>query len=196
MTFNELVEAVYAITAREDLVALTKTAVQTATIKAHTSDFYAKDIYETGVTFTDATNFQTMDMYSLIPNFRAISYFRRVSDQYDKTGVPFEIISPEELLDGYNQTRTDVAYVAGRVLETRSAVAYTYAIFGCYVLPLVTESNYSSWVAMVCPQAIIYEAARVIFKAISYDEESATFGRLVAEEYAILKMTGLANVGS
>ena len=51
MTFDELVEEVFLITARRDLVAETNSAVKAATLKAHKSDFYSKDIFETGVEF-------------------------------------------------------------------------------------------------------------------------------------------------
>ena len=49
MTFDELVAEVYLLTARGDLTAETQSAVKAATLKAHKSDFFSKDIFETGV---------------------------------------------------------------------------------------------------------------------------------------------------
>ena len=51
-TFTELCNDVYTMTKRPDLVAETKLAVKAATLKAHQSDFYPKDIYETGIQFS------------------------------------------------------------------------------------------------------------------------------------------------
>jgi hypothetical protein len=195
VTFDQLTTEVHQLTGRPDLVAQTKSAVKAATLKAHQSDYYSKDIYETGVQFEEATHRQCLDFYSLVSNFRALKYIRRVESETDEEGIFFDIITPGEVLDSYGCTRSDIAYVAGRSLEIRSSVTFSKALMGAYVLPVVTEGNYSSWVADLHPFAIIYEAARVLFKTIGFDEQASTFNALVSEEYTTLKMTGLADVG-
>jgi hypothetical protein len=195
MTFTELVAEVYNLTNRSDLSAETQAAVRAATLKAHQTDFYSKDIYETGVSWEDAEYRQQIDLISLVSNFRALKYIRRVEDQYDDKGVFFTIITPEELLDSYGFTRSDIAYVAGRSLEIRSAVEFSKVLMGAYVFPIITSNSYASWIAEQHPYFIIYEASRVIFKAIGYDEQSAQFNNLVAEELTLLKMSGLSDVG-
>lgn len=195
MTFDELVAEVYLITNRPDLVAQTASAVKAATLKAHTTDYYSKDIYETGIEFTSSSYTQSLDYVTLISNFRTLKYLRRVTDDTDEKGIFLSILTPEETIDSYGNNKTDVAYVAGRVLEIRSAVAFKYALLGAYVLPIVRTGAYSSWVAEQHPYAIIYEACRVMFKSIGYDEQSATFGRLVLEEYQLLRASGLTDVG-
>lgn len=195
MTFDELVAEVYILTNRPDLVAETKSAVKAATLKAHKSDFYSKDIFETGVEFASVGFRQSLDYISLLSNFRAFKYFRRVEDENDDAGTFLDIIAVDEVLDSYGTGRTDIAYIAGRVLEIRSSVEFSKALLGAYVLPIVREVDYTSWVAEQHPFFIIYEAARVIFKATGYDEQSATFGQLVAEEFQELRMAGIADVG-
>lgn len=195
MTFDELLEEVYLITARRDLVAETKSAIKAATLKAHKSDFYSKDIHETGIEFDTADFRQSLDYISLISNFRSLKYLRRVEDENDDVGNFFDIITPEETIDSYGLNRADIAYVAGRVLEIRSSVTFSKALLGAYVLPIVREGAYTSWVAEQFPFVIIYEAARVLFKAIGYDEQSATFTQLVAEEFNLLKLSALSDVG-
>jgi len=195
MTLAELIAEVDLITNRPDLVGETTAAVKAATLKAHRLDFFSKDIFETGVEFDTADFRQSLDYITFITNFRAFKYLRRVEDETDEEGTFFEIISPEEILDDYQNNRSDIAYVAGRVLEIRSAVEFSKALLGCYVLPIVTTADYSSWVAEQNPYAIIYEASRVVFKAIGYDEQSVSFERLVAEEYTLLKQSALSDVG-
>jgi len=195
MTFDELVQEVYLLTDREDLEALTKSAVKAATLKAHQSDYYSKDIFETGIEFTNCDYRQSLDYISLLSNFRSFKYLRRVQDQNDDAGKFLEIISPDMVLDSYGQGRKDIAYVAGRVLEIRSAVAFDKALLGCYVFPIVRDGAYNSWVAEQFPYAIIYEAVRTLFKTIGYDEQSATFSQLTGEAYQLLKMSGLSDVG-
>ena len=195
MTFDELVAEVFLLTNRSDLLAETQSAVKAATLKMHQTDFYSKDIFETGIEFDTATFRQSLDYITLLANFRSFKYLRRVQDENDDVGAFFEIITPEEILDSYGCNRTDIAYVAGRVLEIRSSVEFSKALLGAYVLPIVRTGAYNSWVAEQFPFAIIYEAARVVFKAIGYDEQSATFTGLLAEEVALLRQSALSDVG-
>ncbi len=195
MTFDELLEEVYEITNRRALIAETKSAVKAATLKAHATDFYSKDIFETGITFTESAYKQSLDYITLLSNFRAFKYLRRAESVDDDDGQYFSIIKPEEVLDEYGTGRTDIAYVAGRVLEIRSSVEFQYALLGCYVHPIVRESAYTSWVAEQHPYFIIHEAARRIFLSIGQKEEAAGQKELVAEELTLLKMTGLTDVG-
>jgi len=195
MTFDELVAEVYLLTNRPDLVTQTKSAIKAATLKAHKSDFYSKDIFETGVEFDTADFRQSLDYISLLSNFRAIKYLRIVTDQNDDSGALIEIVTPEETLDSYNLNRSNIAYVAGRVLEIRSATSFSKCLLGCYVIPVLREADYLSWVAEQFPFVIIYEAVRVIFATIGQLEESNGYRGLVAEEFNLLKMSALSDVG-
>lgn len=195
MNLQELVEEVYVLTNRRDLVGETLSAVKAATLKAHKSDFYSKDIYETGVEFCSYAYIQSLDYISLLSNFRSFKYLRKATSASESNGEFFSIITPEEVLDTYGKNRADIAYVAGRVIEIRSSTEFKYALLGCYVLPIITTDGYASWVAEQNPFAIIYEACRIIFKSIGYDEQSATFTQLAMEELSLLRMSALADVG-
>ena len=195
MTLAELISEVYLLTNRSDLVSETTSAIKAATLKAHQSDYYSKDIHETGVEFTTAGYNQSLDYINLISNFRTLSYLKRVTDENDSLGKFLPILTPEETLDSYGQSKTDICYIAGRVIEIKSSVSFSKILLGCYVLPIVTDTGYASWVAEQHPYAIIKEAARVIFKTIGFDEQSSAYERLVAEEYVLLRMSGLSDVG-
>lgn len=196
MTFEELRTEVYALTNRPDLVAETTSAIKAATLKAHQSDFYSKDIYETGIEFSLAAYNQSLDYTSLISNFRALKYIKRVTSATDEIGVNFTILTPEEIVDSYGINKTDVCYTAGRMIEIKSSVEFTLGLLGCYVRPIVREDSYFSWVADQFPYAIVFEAARILFKTIGYDEQSAAYRELVGEQYAELKLSALADQAS
>lgn len=195
MDFNELKEEVFIITNRRDLVAETESAIRAATLKAHKSDFFSKDIFETGVEFTGADFRQSLDYVSLFSNFRAFKYLRRVEDENDDIGKFFDIITPEEILDSYGTNRTDIAYVAGRVLEIRASVEFSKMLLGAYVYPIVRQGAYLSWVAEQAPFAIIHEAARRVFRSIGKLEESNAQKEFVIEEYAELKLSAVTDIG-
>lgn len=194
MTYDELLAEVYTLTNRPDLTAETASAVKAATLKAHHSDYYSKDIYETTLDLGDASYIFSIDLHSIISNFRTMKYMRKVDSTGEVTKF-LDMITPEEVLDRYANTRTDVAYMAGRVLEVRSSTEFNKLLIGCYVHPLITKAEWNSWVAIYHPYAIIYEAARVVFKAIGYDEQSATFDRLVGEQYQLLRTSALTDLG-
>jgi hypothetical protein len=193
--FEDLVDAVFTITNRPDLLAETESAVKAATIKAHHLDYFSKDLYEEGIQFTTSAYRQSFDYIQVIDNFRAFKYARKAEDACDDTGDFFTIITPEEILDSYGCQRADIAYVAGRVLEMRSSTEFNYFLLGCYVHPIVRTGAYCSWVALQYPDAIVYEAARVVFKAIGKSDESQQYTSLTGEAYEMLKLSNIQDIG-
>lgn len=195
-TLTELCADVYTITGRPDLVAETKLAVRAATLKAHQSDFYLRDLQETGIQFLSSDYVQQFDVYSIFPRYRALKYLRR----YDSSGTGraaefYEILTPNELLDSYGNDKLNVAYLAGTTLNIKSYTALQFAILGCYLNPDVTEGGYTSWIADNHPFLIQFEAARVLFKSIGFDEQSTQFQALTQEQLAELKLSNIQSVG-
>jgi len=195
MTFAELLSEVYSITGRADLVTLTKSAIKSATLKAHNTDFYSKDIYETPILFDTSDYRHSLDIISIISNYRALKYLRKYDRATESASEFFTIITPEEVLDKYNREHLDVCYVAGRVIEIKSSTQFDTVLIGCYVAPTIVEDNFSSWIADLYPYAIIHEAARYVFTSISQLDEANGQKALVAEQYSELKINALSDVG-
>lgn len=164
MTLTELQTAVYEITNRPDLVAKTLSAVQSATLKAHHSDYYYKDIYEAEVDFITAAYEPDFEYLTFVPRWRAAKYFRKFDHDTGVPGVFFEKISPENALDSYTQAQTNVWYGAGTIIHLKSSTEIRYALMGCYRHPDITEADYSSWIALEHPYAIVYGAAQTILE--------------------------------
>ena len=137
MTFAELLIEVYNITGRDDLVALTTSAIKAATLKAHQTDFYSKDIYETPVQFDTSSYTHALDIISLIPNYRALKYIRKYNVSDATAGDFISLITPEEVLDKYNRELTDICYVAGRNLEIKSSTEFR--LYDSYVLDVLSS---------------------------------------------------------
>lgn len=192
---TELISEVFIITNRPDLSALTEQAVKAATLKAHHSDFYPKDLAETGISFSSPAFYQELEVKSIIPRFRALKYLRKFDPVSNRAGKMFEVLTPGELFDAYGCERTDVIYFAGSSYEIKSSTEFQYCLLGHYLHPIITSEGYSSWVADEHPFAIIYEAARAVFKAIGYDEQEARYERLMLEQLKMLKTTQLTLVG-
>lgn len=173
MTLTELQNEVYAITNRPDLADRTLSAIRAATLYIHQSDYYYKDLFETGIAFLTEDYLQQFEFRSVIPQFRSLKYTRKTDINLYDQGDFFEIITPDAVVDDYKINRTNVCYIAGSVVQYRSSSNFQYALFGCYLNPVITTIGYSSWVATDHPFAIVYRAAANIFKSTGKQEEWA-----------------------
>jgi hypothetical protein len=198
-TFAELVADVKTLTNRPDLSAEITLAVKAATLKAHASDFYVKDIFETAIIWDPAAYVQSLTYKSLVPRWRSFKYLRKyipgATPDLSVDGDFFTLIDPTAATDGYKVNRSNVCYIAGEDLDIRSNTLDKYMLLGCYVWPDITEATYTSWVASEMPYAIVYEAASKIFKQIGWDEQSATFDREVTQQYTLLKINYIQGQG-
>ena len=195
-TLTELCNDVYTLTNRPDLVAETQLAVRAATLKLHQSDFYFRDIFETGIKFDESAHLQQFNVKSVIPLFRSLKYIRR----YDPSGSGmaaeyYNILGPTELLDSYNRDKVNVAYCAGDTVNIKSKLPVEKALLGVYVNPNVTVTGFSSWIAVDHPFAIVFEACRIIYKQIGYDEMAQSSERLAGEQLMLLKEINIQSVG-
>lgn len=188
-TYSDLVADVITVTNRPDLVDLTKLAVRHATLKAHKLDFFPKDIYETGIQWQTPAYIQSLEYRNLVPRWRALKYLRKYdfTTSPGKAGDIFKVITPELILDDYNFQKDNVCYLAGESLEIRSNTKDANMLLGCYRHPDTTEATYDSWVALDQPTAIVYEAARSVFKQIGYDEQASEMQSEVTDQYSLLR---------
>lgn len=196
MTFDEIVAEVVSITKRPDLIERIKSNVRAATLKAHHSDFYYKDLYEVPVQFAEVFILQNFIPTDVAPRFRKTKYIRRwQGGNAGHFGNFFTHIAIENSLDGYGCTKDEVFYMAGQALQMRGRTPIDKVLFGCYLHPTVTPAaSYSSWIAELMPYVIIYEAARVTFKSFSFTEAANEYSSLVAEQFAELKLSYVDDV--
>lgn len=196
MTLTELCTEVHNITNRSDLVNETKTAVRSATLKLHQSDYFYKDLYETGIAFTSSTYKQQLEYRTLIPRWRSLKYLRKTDANGFDEGAFFEVLSiPEMVEDSYGINRKDVCYVAGSVVQILSSTEFQYAILGCYLHPDITELNYNSWVALDHPYAIVCEAAASVFKMTGDNDKFSAYTALAREERRLMILSNISAIG-
>jgi hypothetical protein len=195
-SFAQLVSDVMTLTNRPDLVNETNIAIRAATLKAHQSDDYIKDLQEYSVTFSAVDFYQSLDYKSIIPLWRKPRYIRKYNNT---TGAPDKLliyIEPEKVIDSYGYNRLDVFYVAGANIQIRSSTELQYILLGAYINPNITINGYSSWIADDHPFCIIYEAVAIIFKTIGYDEQVPIYRGMVQEQFMQLKQHAITGLGS
>ena len=196
-SFATMLTNVYALTNRPDLVNESTLALQNATLKAHRSDYYPKDLFETGISFDSLQNLQTTEYKTLVPQWRSISYLRVYDVSTDQaTQMPgrlLKLVAPESVLDEYYKDKVDVYYLAGINLNIVTRCPSQYFLLGCYIYPLVDTVNYKSWIADEHPAVILYEAAATVFKTIGYDEQAANYRAMISDEMIQLTQQVVAN---
>lgn len=188
-SLTDLINAVYGITKRPDLVVDTTLAVKSATLKAHQSGYYDKDLLVTGVIFDTSDYYQSLMYRLLLPRWRSLKFARKYSFNGSLPGLAGEfltLITPDNSLDSYGINKENVIYLAGESLEIRSSTALQYILLGCYLLPDITDAGFNSWVALEHEYFIIFDAARIVYKGIGYDEQSAAFEKLANEQFQLL----------
>ena len=196
MTLSELRQEVYTLTNRPDLVAQTLSAIRAATLKIHQSDYYYKDLVETGVLFSSPAYLQQIEYRILLPKWRALKYLRKTDSTGFADGAFFEVLAiPEMVEDQYKLNRNDVCYVAGSVIQVRSSTQLQYAILSAYVNPDITEAGYNSWLAEDHPYAIVFEAASNVFKMIGDTDQFAAYSQLSAQQMAEVRMSNIQAIG-
>jgi hypothetical protein len=197
--FTQMLTDVYAITNRPDRPVETAVAVKNATLKAHTMDYFTRDIYELTFFFASSEYTHDLDYKGLVPRFRNLKYLYRTDTSQTpavNVGDPLTIITPENKLDSYGQNKTNVVYLAGDVLQIKTECQWQYFTMGCYRYPNLTEATYDSWIAQEISQAITAEAARAVFKFIGKDEEAQSMKELIADAYALVTRTAVEAHGS
>jgi hypothetical protein len=204
MTLAELLIELYNVTSRPDLTAASTSAIKAATLKLHSTDYYYKDLVETTISFPTAETIQSFDYKTTFPRWRNIKYLRKI-DPVTLAGAGFFTIVPVDMVvDGVSINREDVCYMAGSTLNIRSSSEEQNFIIGYYQHPSILDPGYSSWIAEELPFAIVYEAARTIFKTIGKDEEEARMRNLIEGDprnpndlgyVQQIKVLGLAELG-
>jgi hypothetical protein len=222
MQYADIVNAVYALTNRPDRINETAQAISAATLRAHHSDFYYKDIVEVPLQFQTLAYLQQLPL-STLTNFRALKYLRKYypgtspanppSQDQSPNNLPplygmyydpganlpdgrfFNILTPEETLDSYQINKIDIAYIAGQIIQMRSGDYFQNALCGYYAHPNVTQAGWNSWIGVEHPYAIVYAATAIVFKTIGFDEQNALYQQLWQDEINILQQSQIQAVG-
>lgn len=195
MTLTELQNEVYAITNRPDMVSQTLSAVRNATLAVHQSDYFYKDLYETGIDLEQEVFIHSFEVLNPVPRFRALKYVRKTDVSMSDNGAFLDLVPPELIADAYGCNKNDICYMAGDVLQIRSSTSLRYILLGAYVNPDITEAGFSSWIARDHPYAIVAKAAARIFKQTGKDTEYAVWTAEAREELDKVRLSNIVAGG-
>lgn len=202
MATNTLLTAVmhevYLLTKRPDLVDATRLAVKSATLRLHSSDFFHKDLFETGITFDAPAYIHKLAIKELLPTFRNVHYLKKTAVDYsDPSGYvatsSLDSVHPLYSKDDYGIDRKDVYYSAGQVINIRLSTEEDRLLGGFYLYPTLNDEQYESWIAREFQEAIVYDAAATVFKGTGFDEQAA---QLRADSQVWIRLLKNGNIES
>jgi hypothetical protein len=193
-TFADLSNDILTVVKRPDLVDAIAMHAKNAILKAHSADFFKQDLYENAFNVASPAVQYSIDHKALVARFRKWKYINVIDPITLDITQPLTPIEIENFLDTYGYKKDYSFYLAGQYTQIRVSGSDQYFNFGCYVYPDTTLQS-PSWIADEFPFAIVYEAARTLFKTIGFDEQSASMEKLVAEAYAEIKVQGISTTG-
>jgi hypothetical protein len=183
--YDELVQDVITLTARPDLELEAELAVRTATNNAHLSDAYARDFQLTPVQLPNASYQTSLDIPTLFPRLRGLGSIQPLDNNYQPVILPPEnrisIIELGDIYDDYGTMKNNVAYLSGDKVNIRSSTnGYGYLV-GWFRAPSTKRDQYSSWIAQLYPDVILYWAASIVLDTNGNEAKAAKFMRMTLE---------------
>ena len=182
--FDGMVADVVTLTARPDLAAETALAVRTATNNAHFCDAFPRDLQGFVVQLPIASYVSQLDIPTLFPRLRALSAVK----QLDVNKVPLAngsgaitIIELADIYDEYSSLRNNVAYIAGDKLNVKSAISCDALLIEWFKAPAVKREQYSSWIAELYPDVILYWAASLVLSTNGNEEKAAKYMQMTVQ---------------
>lgn len=183
--YDGLLTDIYALTARPDLEAETELALRTATVNAHLSDAYPRDMFTSQVQLPNASYLSSLDVPSLFPGLRGINKITPLDSNLQPV-----ILSPEDeikiielgdIYDDYGQLRNNVVYLAGDSINIRSLLnSYGY-IVSWFRSPNLRRSTYNSWIAQVYPTIIVYWAASIVLDTNGNEAKAQKYMKMTSD---------------
>ncbi len=183
--YNSLVQDIYNLTARPDLVNETAVAIRKATMKLHLVDFWKSDLVSALYTLpvyvpADFSYRYTIDLTDTLvfPLIRKVAHVKEYNTPLSGRETQFKELSADRLLDAYLLEDINYWYQVGQSLHVRCNKNLTQIDVGYWKYPNVIPATYDSWIAQQFPDAVIDEACAQLFRIIGKDAEAV---RLTAE---------------
>ena len=176
-TFAELQALVEEQTRRPEIPAVTKAAIRTATLRAHHTDFFPKDVAVGTLSYTpDIATFR--DFANISSSFSRLRTLKTVEGLDSVTMAPAEAFEYRELDDVYDSDgvrRPSIYNVIGDTLRVYPQMQTGLLQIFYYQNPNTVEVNYSSWIANTYPDELAAWAAAIVFARTGFAEMANEF---------------------
>lgn len=163
-TLVDMLTKTAAITGRPELIALTKIAIRTATIRAHCTAYFPRDAFVQTVSYTvDNTSMWNgnFNVFTQFANLRKLKVVQCV----DSNGSVTEQLTYREVDDLYDTSgylRDSIWKMEGQNLMIHSRAPTGFLKVYGHTIPSVGDDTYSSWIADQYPEELAHWAAAIV----------------------------------
>jgi hypothetical protein len=177
-TFAEMEALVIGQTRRPEVAAITQAAIRTATLRAHHTDFFRRDLAIGTLSYTPSSSalyYDFPDLSTLLARLRSIQLMQSVEPGTLAATEQFEYRELQDLYDSDNVLRTSMYTMIGDTLRV-----YPDSVTGrldvyYYSNPITASVGYSSWIANEYPDELAMWAAAIVFARTGFAEMAADF---------------------
>lgn len=179
-TFAEMESLVVAQTRRPEVTAVTQAAIRTATLRAHHTDFFRRDLASATLSYAPSSSvffYDFTDVSSSLLRLRSLQLLQCVDAN---TLLPTEELGYRELQDLYdsdNVLRQSMYTLIGDTLRVYPLSATGKLTAYYYQNPITDSTNYASWIANEYPDELAMWAAAIVFARTGFAEMAADFQR-------------------
>lgn len=169
MTHDEILAEIYLYTKRSDLEARTRSALRTATLFAHRTDNYWRDLSD-GVLIPISASEGNISLQDYLPRFRSLNSIYPVDGE--QRGRDLEQRDADDLLDDYHSKRRHWFYGHATGIRYNTELLLPNLRVSYWRDPDINPSTYDSWIARNYPDVIIHWASSLVMRSVGHREEA------------------------
>jgi hypothetical protein len=176
-TLAELETLVIAQTRRPEVTDITLAAIRSATLRAHHTDFFPRDLTSTALSYVPSSA-QFYDFPDVSQTLLRLRSFKHVQSTDSVTGAPVEQLEyreQDDLFDSDGNRRYHIYTLLGDTLRIYPTSPTGLATAFYYRNPNVTSAQYSSWIADTYPEELAMWAAAIVFARTGFAEMAQQF---------------------
>lgn len=178
-TITDLQSLVVQRTGRPELVALTRTAIRTATLRAHHTDFFPRDGLRQTLEYTvDGSKVYAdiSDLYTAIPALRAVKTVYCVGGTNNALTEQLEYRTAGDEYDHEGRLRLGIYVIHGGMRIYPRVQTGKILVVG-FAQPVISDAAYSSWIADMYPEEIAAWAAAIVLQRTGAMEQAQALQR-------------------
>lgn len=178
-TYAEMEALVVAQTRRPEIAAITQAAVRTATLRAHHTDFFERDLAKGTLSYTPSltsVSYDIPDVSTTLARMRNIQLVTGL-DASNRPVEELEYRANDDVYDSDNTLRQSVYTRIGDTLRVypQQATGSLEVLF--FQNPATASLTYSSWIADTYPDELALWAAAIVWARTGFLEMAATTDR-------------------
>lgn len=177
-TFAELETLVLEQTRRPEVANVTKAAIKSATLRAHHTDFFPRDLNTALLTYTPSSTailYDFPNIQNTLARLRSIQFLQGIDAVTSSPVEQLEYRVADDLFDSDGNRRYHVYTLIGATLRIYPSTATGAMTAFFFQNPNVTEAQYSSWIADTYPEELAMWAAAIVFARTGFVEMAKQF---------------------